>query len=74
MFDMINFYLNDIIFIINEWGCVMICCDFSDEEEDVILIWKKFKLYLRYKWLYVKEKSIFRINCIYVIICLLGYI
>lgn len=73
MNDMIGFDLDDIIFMIIGWDCV-VYCDFSDKEEDVILIWKKFKLYLRYKWLYVKEKNIFRINCRYVIICLLGYI
>lgn len=74
MYDMINFHPNDIIFITNEWGRVMIRCDSSDEEEDVISIWKKFKSYLRYKWPYVKEENIFRTNRRYVITRLLGYI
>lgn len=59
--------------MINKWDYVEMFCDFSDEEEN-ILIWNKLKLDLRSKWVNVKEKNIFRISFKYVIICLLGYI
>lgn len=70
---MIGFDLEDIIFIINKWDCILMYDDFSDEDEGV-LIWNSFKLDLRNIWLYVKEKNIFRMNILVVIINLYFYV
>lgn len=73
MEGMVGFDPKDIIFMTNKWDHVMMFCDSSDEEDE-ILIWNKLKSDIRSNWANVKEKNIFRTSLRYVITRLLGCI
>lgn len=63
---MLCFDLKDVMFVINKWDIIESNVEGSDEnssdEDDVIKMWKIFKVNIKKYWLFVKEENIYRLS------------